>query len=134
MSPSSLHPAWRVKIETLQLQFNTQRASMRKMFLQKEADCKKLQAELDDAHSRLAVAALGREDGERKANEEIVSLQQVVNETIDESGYLKSEIERLLAELERIQHENVRLSGDLTVLAHQHQVRRVASRCRVDRN
>lgn len=93
---------------------------MRKIFLQKEADCKKLQAELDDAHSRLAVAALDREDVERKAQEEIGSLQQLVHETIDESSYSKSEIERLLGEMERLHHENVRLSGELS---HQQQVR-----------
>lgn len=117
---SFFRPAWRSKVETLQAQFNAQRASMRKIFLQKEADCKRLQAELDDAHSQLAVEALGREDDRRKAQEEIGSLQQLVHETIDESSYSKSEIERLLGEMERMHHENVRLSGELS---HQQQVR-----------
>lgn len=115
------HTVSRSKIAALQHEFNAQRARMKEIVLQKEADCRRLQSELDEAHSQLAVAQLGREDGERRAQEEIVSLQQLVHETIEDSSFSKSEIERLLDDLERLRADNARLGEELSH-SHHHQV------------
>lgn len=86
---------------------------MKEMFLQKESDCKQLQSQLDEARSQLAVLSLRHDDSERHAQDEIVSLQQLVRATIDESAHSKAEYERLLADVERLRLENGRLNEEL---------------------
>lgn len=70
-------------------EFNIQRARLKELYLQKEAECKKLsgemenmQKQLDDVKSQLVVVEYrtesDRQQQERKAQEEIASLQQLV--------------------------------------------------------
>lgn len=113
-SGSTSDEAWRQRIAGLQHEFNAQRARMKDMFLQKEADCKQLQVQLDESRSQLAVLKLRNEDGERHAQDEIVSLQQVVYATIEESSHFKVEIDRLLGDVERLRLENGRLNEELS--------------------
>lgn len=76
----------------IQFEFNQQRAKLKELFIQKEAEYRKcleskqdLQKELDDLKSQLYVAKCKTETSEsrimvidRKAQEEIQSLQQLV--------------------------------------------------------
>ncbi|KAH8372607.1 hypothetical protein KR009_000602, partial [Drosophila setifemur] len=99
----------------MQNEFNTQRAKMRELYMQKETECsqiqvkrRELQAELDELKSHLMVADLKSENEMQlkdiKAQEEIHSLQQLVQDTIEESAHYKGELERLKLELSRYQH------------------------------
>ncbi|XP_017479264.1 PREDICTED: rab GTPase-binding effector protein 1 [Rhagoletis zephyria] len=101
----------------MQKEFNAQRAKMKDLFLQKEteltkcqAERKNLQRELDDLKSQFVVADLKSENElrvkEMKAQEEISSLQQLVQDTIEESTILKAELERLKEESNRLWQEN----------------------------
>ncbi|KAH8271569.1 hypothetical protein KR018_008724 [Drosophila ironensis] len=103
------------ELRKMQNEFNAQRAKMRELFMQKEAECGQLQAELDDLRTRLVVADLKSENEmqlrDSKAQEEISSLQQLVQDTIEESALCKGELERLRLELGRQQQQ----------LAQQHQ-------------
>lgn len=109
-------------------EFNAQRARMKEFFLQKEAECKKLtndiaqlNSELNEAKSQIAVNQFNRSEcqaQDRRAQEEIASLQKLVHETIEESTYSKSEIERLLNVVEKFRTENM----ELRELIHSHQV------------
>lgn len=109
-------------------EFNAQRARMKELFLQKEAECKKLtgdiaqlNSELNEAKSQIAVNQFNRsecQNQDRRAQEEIASLQKLVHETIEESSYSKSEIERLLDVVEKFKIENM----ELRELIHSHQV------------
>ncbi|ALC40664.1 CG4030 [Drosophila busckii] len=88
----------------MQNEFNTQRAKMKELYLQKEGERKKLQDELNELKSHLMVADLKSENDMQlkdiKAQEEISSLQQLVQDTIEESAIYK-------AELEHIRHEHL---------------------------
>lgn len=107
------------------------------------AECKKLTGEmeilnkeLNEVKSQILVAEYSRESEiqhqDRKAQEEITSLQQLVHgkykhflihvlsktmdtstETIEESSFSKSEISRLLDDLQKLREENVQLRNDL---------------------
>ncbi|GAB0091366.1 rab GTPase-binding effector protein 1 [Sergentomyia squamirostris] len=105
------------EIRKLREEFNFQRAKMRELYLQKEAECRKqslkietLTKELDDAKSQLIVAEYRKENEmqnqELKAQEELASLRQLVQETLDESSTLKDDQKRLYEEYERIRQEN----------------------------
>lgn len=83
--------------ETIREQFDSQRAKMKELFLQKEdelvrksnenskllEEIRQLKVELDEAKSQLVVADLTLESNleveKRKAEEEIASLQQIVH-------------------------------------------------------
>ncbi|XP_004517582.1 rab GTPase-binding effector protein 1 [Ceratitis capitata] len=101
----------------MQNEFNAQRAKMKELYLQKEmeltkchAERKNLQRELDEMKSQFLVADLKSESElqlkEIKAQEEISSLQQLVQDTIEESTILKAELERMKEENSRLWQEN----------------------------
>jgi len=109
-------------------EFGHQRAKMKELYLQKEeelkrgaveqnqllADVKRLTLELDEAKSQLVVAGFRMEsdlqDEKRKCQEEIASLQQIVQETVEESSSSRSkyesEVKRLRRAYERLELEN----------------------------
>lgn len=112
----------------MQEQFNIQRAKMKELFLQKEEELKqkheeyhslqkenvKLKNELDDVKSQLTVVDLKTQNDilfeKRKAQEEIASLQQVINETVEESSssckQLDNEVRKLKSAILRLEEEN----------------------------
>ncbi|XP_061394376.1 rab GTPase-binding effector protein 1 [Musca vetustissima] len=79
--------------------FNAQRARLKELFVQKEQ-------ELESLKSKLLVTEI-------KAQEEISSLQQLVQETVEESAICKSELELLKEENQRILQENRQLQEHL---------------------
>ncbi|XP_073844783.1 rab GTPase-binding effector protein rabaptin-5 isoform X2 [Musca autumnalis] len=79
--------------------FNAQRARLKELFVQKEQ-------ELESLKSKLLVTEI-------KAQEEISSLQQLVQETVEESAICKSEMEILKEENQRIIQENRQLQESL---------------------
>ncbi|XP_016974360.1 rab GTPase-binding effector protein 1 [Drosophila rhopaloa] len=102
------------EMRKMQNEFNTQRAKMRELYMQKEAEVnqsqlerRQLQTELDELKTHLMVADLKSENElqlkDLKAQEEISSLQQLVQDTIEESSHYKSELERLKLELTKYQ-------------------------------
>ncbi|XP_021941502.1 rab GTPase-binding effector protein 1 [Zootermopsis nevadensis] len=112
-------------------EFGHQRAKMKELYLQKEeelkrgaadqncllADVKRLSSELDEAKSQLVVAGFRMEsdlqDEKRKCQEEIASLQQIVQETVEESSSSRSkydsEVKRLKRANERLETQNLEL-------------------------
>ncbi|SPP74866.1 blast:Trehalase [Drosophila guanche] len=104
------------EMRKMQNEFNTQRAKMRELYMQKEAEYaqsmaerKKLQEELDELKTHLMVADLKSENEMQlrdiKAQEEISSLQQLVQDTIEESSNYKSELEHIKLELSKYQQQ-----------------------------
>jgi len=98
----------------MQNEFNTQRAKMRELYMQKEAEVsqsqlerRQLQAELDELKTKCVVADLKSQNElqmkDIKAQEEISSLQQLVQDTIEESAHYKGELEHLKLELAKYQ-------------------------------
>ncbi|KAJ6636242.1 Early endosome antigen 1 [Pseudolycoriella hygida] len=118
---------WKSKFLSLELdnkklrdEFNIQRAKMKELFMQKEGECRKLAEEkeklkedINEIKSQVLVAEYKRETDiqrqDRRAQEEIASLQQLVQETIEESSNAKSEIDRLRDEVEKMKMENSEL-------------------------
>ncbi|KAL1497448.1 hypothetical protein ABEB36_008420 [Hypothenemus hampei] len=120
-------------------EYNGQRAKMKDLFLQKEAELsrkteennslidevKRLKNELDDVKSQLVVESIKEYDFEvekRKADEEIASLQRLIHETVEESSSnrnlydhdlkkLQSYIQQLQKKIEQLQHENNQLQA-----------------------
>ncbi|XP_055681125.1 rab GTPase-binding effector protein 1 isoform X2 [Lutzomyia longipalpis] len=114
-----------MEIKKLREEFNGQRAKMRELYLQKEGECRKhtekieaLTKELDEAKSQLIVAEYRKENEmqnqELKAQEELASLRQLVQETLDESSSLKDDHKRFYEEYERIRQENFNLKEMLS--------------------
>nr|NP_611545.1 Rabaptin-5 [Drosophila melanogaster]AAF46670.2 Rabaptin-5 [Drosophila melanogaster]AAL28860.1 LD23155p [Drosophila melanogaster] len=102
------------EMRKMQNEFNTQRAKMRELYIQKEAEVsqsqqerRQLQAELDELKTHLMVADLKSQNElqlrDLKAQEEISSLQQLVQDTIEETAHYKGEVERLRLELGKYQ-------------------------------
>lgn len=95
----------------MQNEFNTQRAKMKDLFMQKEAERKQLQNELDELKTHLMVADLKSENEmllkDQKAQEEISSLQQLVQDTIEESATYKAELERVKLDQLRLQQQQL---------------------------
>ncbi|KAH8258164.1 hypothetical protein KR038_007204 [Drosophila bunnanda] len=100
------------EMRKMQNEFNTQRAKMRELYIQKEAEVsqsqaerRQLQEELDELKTRLMVADLKSENEMQlrdiKAQEEISSLQQLVQDTIEESSHYKAELELLKVDLSK---------------------------------
>lgn len=99
-------------------EFNSQRAKMKELFLQKEGELlkkieennilvdqiTKLKNELDDTKSQLVVDSIRLESDfeveKRKAEEEIASLQRLVHETIEESSSTRSLYDQELTKLQ----------------------------------
>nr|XP_016928899.1 rab GTPase-binding effector protein 1 [Drosophila suzukii] len=111
------------EMRKMQNEFNTQRAKMRELYMQKEAEVsqsqlerRQLQAELDELKTKCVVADLKSQNElqmkDIKAQEEISSLQQLVQDTIEESAHYKGELEHLKLELAKYQQAHTQ--------AHQH--------------
>lgn len=88
------------------------------------AECKRFaketsvaRKELDDAKSQIMVMEFNREkdleEQNRRAQEEIQTLQQLVQETVDESTISQGEIRRLAEENERLRIEQQDLRESL---------------------
>lgn len=95
--------------------FNAQRAKLQKLYLQKEAELKgatsehvrlegeveKLTKELDEAKSQLYIAGILKENEveaeKRKAQAEIATLNQIVQDTVEVSSTSQTEVKRLKA-------------------------------------
>ncbi|XP_067008505.1 rab GTPase-binding effector protein 1 isoform X2 [Anabrus simplex] len=117
-------------------EFGIQRAKMKEMYLQKEEELKrqaaehsrlveemkKLNAELDESKSQLLVAGLHMEserEVERKCHEEIATLQQLVQESFEESSTSRSKYEN---EVKHLRHVTQRLEAEnqeLRIQLHQ---------------
>ncbi|KAK4874730.1 hypothetical protein RN001_014090 [Aquatica leii] len=114
----------------LREEFNSQRAKLKDLFLQKENELERkykenlnlsdkltvLQLELDEAKSKLVVAGLTLQsstDVEKRKAEEIASLQQLVHETVEESSSCKTvysmELKKLHGIIEQLRNENSEL-------------------------
>ncbi|KAH8358063.1 hypothetical protein KR084_001514 [Drosophila pseudotakahashii] len=102
------------EMRKMQNEFNTQRAKMRELYMQKEAEVgqsqlerRQLQTELDELKTKCVVADLKAQNElqmkDIKAQEEISSLQQLVQDTIEESAHYKGELEHLRLELTKYQ-------------------------------
>ncbi|XP_017002079.2 rab GTPase-binding effector protein 1 [Drosophila takahashii] len=102
------------EMRKMQNEFNTQRAKMRELYMQKEAEVgqsqlerRQLQTELDELKTKCVVADLKAQNElqlkDIKAQEEISSLQQLVQDTIEESAHYKGELEHLRLEMAKYQ-------------------------------
>ncbi|XP_030562444.1 rab GTPase-binding effector protein 1 [Drosophila novamexicana] len=99
------------EMRKMQNEFNTQRAKMKELYMQKEAERNQLQEELNELKTHLMVADLKSENEMQlkdiKAQEEISSLQQLVQDTIEESAIYKAELERVKLEQLRQQQQQL---------------------------
>lgn len=93
-------------------EFNTQRAKLKELFLQKESDVNRmatsndeLRGQLDECRNRIVLLELEKE----RELEEVASLKAFVQETINESRD-EDDTRKLLREIERLRRENVRLN------------------------
>ncbi|KAK0178897.1 hypothetical protein PV327_007738 [Microctonus hyperodae] len=127
----------KLKLEKIQMQeeFNVQRAKMKELFLQKEEELKrrlkenidlqndiaKIKGELDEAKSQLVVANIRLENDidieTHKAQEEIASLQQVIQDTMEESActreQLENEVIKLRTYMTKLEEENSFLKSQI---------------------
>nr|CAI5870256.1 unnamed protein product [Callosobruchus analis] len=126
----------KLKSEKKQLQdeFNVQRAKLKDLYLQKEAELQrkteensnlieqvsKLKNELDDCKSQLVVDSITLESSfeveKRKAAEEIATLQRLVHETIEESSSTRTLYDD---ELSKLQSYIQQLQKEITDLKHE---------------
>ncbi|XP_063706974.1 rab GTPase-binding effector protein 2 isoform X2 [Culicoides brevitarsis] len=113
------------EIQQLRLEFNTQRAKMKEMYMNKEGECQKLSKDLNDLrqtleHSKVSLDAetmiQDLQDQHRRAQEEIQNLQTIVNETVDESVNAQNYAKRLYDENERLKQEVNQLRENVTSL------------------
>ncbi|XP_062137338.1 rab GTPase-binding effector protein 1 [Drosophila sulfurigaster albostrigata] len=92
-------------------EYNTQRAKMKELYMQKETERKQLQDELDELKTHVMVADLKSENEMQlkdiRAQEEISSLQQLVQDTIEETATYKAELERI--KLEQLRQQQLQL-------------------------
>lgn len=117
-------------------EFGIQRAKMKELFLQKEEELKrqheekillqdevrKLKNELDEAKSQLTVADLKVENDilveKRKAQEEIATLEQLIQETVEESScsrnQLGDELRKLQTAFRKLEAENALLRSQVS--------------------
>ncbi|XP_034949636.1 rab GTPase-binding effector protein 1 isoform X2 [Chelonus insularis] len=120
----------------LREEFNVQRAKMKELFLQKEEELKrklkenaelqeerdKLKSELDEGKMQLAITSLELENyitmNTHQVQEEIVSLQQVIQDTMQESQctreQLEMELRKLRTHISKLNEENAFLKTQLT--------------------
>nr|XP_046478571.1 early endosome antigen 1-like [Neodiprion pinetum] len=121
---------------TILKEFDSQRAKMKELFLQKEEELKRqleekislqeeihrLQTDLDEAKSQLTVADLKVENDilveKRKAQEEIATLEQLIQETVEESScsrnQLGDELRKLQSAFRKLEAENALLRSQTT--------------------
>ncbi|EAT35221.1 AAEL012594-PA, partial [Aedes aegypti] len=113
-----------LELKRIRDEFNQQRAKMKELYLAKEAECKRfskeaaaVRKELDEAKSQIMVMEYNREkdleEQNRRAQEEIHTLQQLVQETVDESAFSNGEVRRLAEENERLRTEQQELKEAL---------------------
>ncbi|XP_070502444.1 rab GTPase-binding effector protein 1-like [Chironomus tepperi] len=106
-------------------QFNQQRAKMKELYLAKEKECVQLKQkllvfkkEIEEASSQLVIAEYNREkdleDQKMRHEQEVQTLNQLIQETCDESTLAHEEIKRL-------QDENERYKSEVTSLREQQQ-------------
>lgn len=109
-------------------EFDLQRAKMKELYLQKEeevkrgtseynrlmAELKRLQTELDEAHSQVTVARLDLEEEKKKYNDEVSSLQQLVTETVEVSSKYEVQLKNLMRQNERLVAEIAELRSGST--------------------
>ena len=106
-------------------QFNQQRAKMKELYLSKEKECVQLKQkllvfkkEIEEASSQLVIAEYNREkdleDQKMRHDQEVQTLNQLIQETCDESTLAHEEIKRL-------QDENERYRLEVTSLREQQQ-------------
>ncbi|XP_049817219.1 rab GTPase-binding effector protein 1 isoform X2 [Aethina tumida] len=125
-----------IEKQKIQDEFNVQRAKMKELFLQKEAELLRqteennnlkqqinnLKRELDDVKSQLIVDSMTRESNfeveKRKADEEIASLQRVVHETVEESSSTRILYDN---ELRKLQYYIQQLHAEIAELKTQKQ-------------
>ncbi|XP_034256321.1 rab GTPase-binding effector protein 1 isoform X2 [Thrips palmi] len=103
-----------LELETEKKDFGSQRAKMKSLMLQTEAEKVRLQSEMDELRRKLAVMDLNSksdlEEEKRKCFEQIASLEHLLHETVDESTSSQSRMEH---ELKHLQAVNERLEAEL---------------------
>lgn len=103
-----------LELEAEKKEFGSQRAKMKSLMLQNEAEKVRLQSELDELRRKLAVMDLNSksdlEEEKRKCFEQIASLEHLLHETVDESTSSQSRME---LELKHLQAANDRLESEL---------------------
>ncbi|XP_014209189.1 rab GTPase-binding effector protein 1 [Copidosoma floridanum] len=107
-------------------EFDTQRAKIKELFLQKEEDLKKateensklqeencnFQHELNEVKSQLVIVDIKTKNNidleKRKAEDEIASLQQIITSTVQDSSAARKELETKISKLKE-ENNNLRL-------------------------
>lgn len=102
--------------EEREREFNQQRAKMKEIYLSKEKECMQLKQkilqlkkDLDEASSQIVIAEYNREKDMERYEQETQTLNQIIQETCDESTIAHNEIKRL-------QDDNERIRMDMTSL------------------
>uniref|UniRef100_A0A1Q3FXH5 Putative rho-associated coiled-coil n=1 Tax=Culex tarsalis TaxID=7177 RepID=A0A1Q3FXH5_CULTA len=112
------------ELKRIRNEFDQQRAKMKELYLAKEAECKRFakeaaatRKELEEAKSQLMVMEYNKEkdmeEQNKRAQEEIQTLQQLVQETVDESTLCQHEIRKLLDENDKLRQERQELKEEL---------------------
>jgi len=102
------------QIVTLREEFNSQRAKLKELYISKENECQELRKELNtiresvsadqsNPDTRAVIEELQLEN--KRANEEILSLQALINETVDESTNTLARLQILEEHHSRLKHE-----------------------------
>ncbi|KAG5683447.1 hypothetical protein PVAND_012726 [Polypedilum vanderplanki] len=98
--------------KTQEEEFNSQRAKMKEIYLAKEKECVQLKQkiislkkDLDEASSQIVIAEYNREKDLERFEQETLTLNQIIQETCDESTIAQTEIKRLQEENEKIKQE-----------------------------
>uniref|UniRef100_A0A182JM07 Uncharacterized protein n=1 Tax=Anopheles atroparvus TaxID=41427 RepID=A0A182JM07_ANOAO len=106
-------------------EFNQQRARMKELYLSKENECRRLaleatnaRKELEEAKAHFVIMEYSREkDAEEhssKNEDEVRTLKQLVNETLDESSIMRESLKELQDENARLAEEIVQLKEELS--------------------
>lgn len=102
------------ELETEKKEFGSQRAKMKSLMLQNEAEKIRLQSEVEELRRQLAVTDLNSknciEEEKRRCSEQIASLERLLHETVDESTSAQN---RLELEIKHTQALNERLEAEL---------------------
>jgi Rab GTPase-binding effector protein 1 len=115
------------EMSKLQEQFNAQRARMKEIYLLKEKECVQMKQklllmkkELEEEKSQLVIAEYNRQKDIEDQKQEILTLQQLLQETCEEATIANNEISVLKGENERGRQE---LREMKEVIVQQQQVR-----------
>lgn len=97
----------------IQEQFNAQRARMKELYMSKEKECTQikqrliqLKKDLDEKDSLLVIEQYNHNKDNEDRNQEIMTLQQLLQETCDEATVANNEISALRREISRL-NENL---------------------------